>query len=173
MTSAARFPLLRFLLIFGGGFVLFHAAAATPWFQQSVLPTYLAMTAQSAAWLLGLGIDGLVVRGTTIYGSAFSIDLRQGCDAIEPAALFAAAAIALPVSWRRRVIGIVSGVAVLQVANVLRTTGLFLIGLWAPSWFQFMHIEVGQAAFVLLTGVGWIIWARWALRARAAGRETA
>ena len=149
----------RFLVVFVCLGAAYYAIAATPWFLDTVQPAYLAVMARSARFALAwFGVDALA-SGTTLFASGFAVDVRQGCDAIEPAALFIAALLAFPATWRARLVGALIGVTVLQILNVVRIASLVRIGQTRPDWFETIHVEVWPPVFLVVTAAIWLGWA--------------
>jgi exosortase family protein XrtM len=96
-----------------------------------------------------------------------AVEVKRGCDAVEPLVLFCAAVIAFPVSLRRKISGIALGTVVLLVLNLLRIVTLYFVSVHAPRFFELMHVEVWQALFIFLALGLWAIWALRSVRAPA------
>ena len=143
---------------------LFYAATLAPIFQRHIFPAYLKLNTQgSAAILRLLGDDARAVE-TRLVSSRFAVEIRRGCDAIEPSALFAAAVLAFPARWRLRLLGALVGVVILAILNFVRILTLYYVGVYAPKVFETMHMDVWQPAFIALALVLWVVWALWATR---------
>lgn len=96
-----------------------------------------------------------------LFNETFSISIKAGCDAIQPIALYCAAVLTLPARFSQKIRGILIGVPFLIGINLIRIMSLFLIGIYAPSLFDFMHFEAWQIAFILIalsTLIYWIYW---------------
>lgn len=92
------------------------------------------------------------------------MQIIRGCDAIEPVAAFAAAVLASPLPTRAKVPGVLVGALVLVAINQARLVSLFLVGVYFPSVFDFIHLDVWQAALIVLAVCCWAIWVQWAMR---------
>ena len=125
---------------------------------------YLAVLARFSGVLLGMTGHDVVVTGTQIQGPQFAVEISEGCDAIQISSLLMAAMIAFPTTPLRRLRGIAGGVAWLQVANFLRITSLYLIGVSLPAAFPIMHQFVWPSALIVLTIATWVVWALWETR---------
>ncbi len=158
---AAKNPILLFLLVFGVLMSLFYAVWITEFFKENIFNHVLHINAIIASALLNLFGYGTVASGTDISSAQFSISVKRGCDAIEPIALFASAVLAFPATFQKKLPGIAIGVVFLLSVNMIRIISLFLTGLYAPAFFDIMHMEVWQVVFILLALVSWIIWIRW------------
>ncbi|GAG21353.1 unnamed protein product [marine sediment metagenome] len=59
------------------------------------------------------------------------------------------------------------GCSLLLVLNLVRIVTLYLTGLYYRSLFDMMHLDVWQAAFIVLAILFWAGWASWVGRAPA------
>jgi exosortase H (IPTLxxWG-CTERM-specific) len=152
-------PVLRFLSLFvillGG----FYALVLVPAVDRLYFD-YL----RANAWLADLALRGLgqhtEVHDVTIRAAQFTVSVRRGCDAVEPAWFFCAAILAFPSPWRRKLAPLALGVPVLLALNLVRITSLFFIGSYLPSFFEPAHLELWPAVFIVLALVLWVGWIR-------------
>ena len=162
----AKSPVFRFVLGFAGVLALFYALTLTSLFKRNFFPAYLHFNAQaSSAALRGLG-QRTTVSGSQIASGVWTVDVRRGCDAVEPTALFVAAVLAFPAAWRRKWLGVGAGIVLLALLNVLRIVSLFLVGAHFPKAFDLMHETIWQAVFILLAIGLWAVWIQWAMPPR-------
>lgn len=154
-------PVLRFGLTFGGLMALYYAILLIPFFDR-LLYAYLSANAWATNALLNsLGQDSNV-SGTTLQAASFAITVRRGCDALEPAWFHCAAVLAFPAPFRRKLPGMLIGVAVILSFNLLRIGSLFLIRGYWPTLFATAHLEIWPIFFIFLAlalWAGWIVWA--------------
>ncbi|MCX6251092.1 MAG: exosortase H [Bacteroidetes bacterium] len=156
-------PVLFFVFGFALIIVLFY------WFYESSYYTGIGFFIISAYghlsnFLLNLFGQHTQVSGTVISSPRFTISIAKGCDAIEGMALFTAALLSYPASWKLKLIGFLAGNVVLFLLNLVRIVSLFLTGIYAPKLFQIMHVEIWQALFILFAIALWIFWIRWAYK---------
>lgn len=155
----SKHPVFRFMAIFflliGG----FYVTAVFPWYQREVLEPYLQFTAGVSAAVLRRWGDTATVRGAILEGSRFSLEVRAGCDALEPSALFAAAVLAFPAPLRRKLNALLGGISALLTINVARILSLYYTGVYRPSYLTFLHTSVWQPLFILLVACFWLLWA--------------
>jgi exosortase H (IPTLxxWG-CTERM-specific) len=142
----------------------YYAVSTTPAFARRIGPGYLEVNARVAARLLGWLGEPTRAEGAVVVSPRFQVQIRRGCDALEPSALLAAAILAFPARWRLKLPGIVVGVAVLQALNLVRIISLYYTGVHFRSAFETLHVEVWQPLFVLFVAAVWAGWFVWSLR---------
>lgn len=96
-------------------------------------------------------------------GNAFTFIVVPSCGAIEVMAIFFAAVMAFPATWRHRAWGIALGLPLLYLVNILRLACLACLGAIDQSgaWFNFVHEYVWQAGYVIFVVLVWMAWAEW------------
>jgi len=149
--------------------VLFYIwLAKTPSFE-----SYLHFNAEICARLLGWLGEQATAEGTTIRSPRFPLEIRHGCDAIQPSAFFVFAMLATPAPpvLVAKIPAILAGTAVLLLLNLVRILTLYYTGVHYRALFDTMHIDVWQALFVFFPLFLWVMWARRAMGRRVAPAE--
>jgi exosortase H (IPTLxxWG-CTERM-specific) len=85
--------------------------------------------------------------------SGFSMKIMPGCDGMNVIMLLSAALLAWPGAWKVKFKGIVFGALIVESANILRLITLFYLGQWNATWFEWMHVYVGEIVIMIL-GLG-------------------
>lgn len=156
---------LRFLLIFAFLMGLYYLASTTDTMKSRFFPWYLRVNADVSVRVLnGFGYDGVSLAGTYLKSARGSISVERGCDAVEPTALFAAAVLASPVPLLSKIPAVFAGAIFLAVVNVIRIISLFLSAAHWRAAFDILHLDVWQAAFIILALLMWLLWAAWATK---------
>lgn len=156
-----RRPVLRFVVLLAGLTVLFNAAFYL-WIAQSApFKAYLGLNARISAAVMNVFGASAQAKGTLLSTPVFMLEVKEGCDALQPTAFFIFAMLASPVAvpLRRRLTPILLGVLLLLSLNLVRILSLFYTGVYAPSLFEILHIDIWQAVFILLPLVLWLGWA--------------
>ena len=149
----------RFIIVFAVLMSAFYGIAATPWFRDHFFPAYLRINARaSAAILRTLGEDSHS-NGADIVSPRFGLAILRGCDGVEPAALFIAAVLAFPASWRSRIVAAIGGTATLLALNLVRIVSLYYTGIYFPKAFDTVHLDLWQTLFILIVMTMWMTWA--------------
>jgi exosortase family protein XrtM len=120
------------------------------------------MTVRPAARIVAFLARGEHVRarGDRIQSRMAYIRVAQGCEGVDVMLMFAAAMLAVSMSWRRKAVACLTGVAVIYSCNLMRVAGLWFCMRYWPSHFQAMHVIVGQTVIIvvaLLLFAGWTL----------------
>ena len=165
-------PVVTFIGTFALIFFLLYSLTWNRFVEDNVFQPYLALNTTVSAKLIGLLGTEIDVWGDTILaGPDWSIEVRRGCDAVEPSALYIAAVVAFPAAIGAKLVGVIVGVGFLALVNLGRIVSLFYIRRHWPDLFDMMHLEIWQVAFIVLALVTFLLWARRASRPAPASDE--
>jgi archaeosortase B (VPXXXP-CTERM-specific) len=98
------------------------------------------------------------ISGKVVVFQGFAVKIIEECTGLYEVVIFAAAVLAFPTSWRKRAIGLLMGVPLLYLFNVLRIAVLILVGRYFPEYFDFMHLYFWQATLILMITSVWLLW---------------
>jgi exosortase H (IPTLxxWG-CTERM-specific) len=100
-----------------------------------------------------LGVLGVpfTSQGSIIALPSLSLDVQFGCNGIEAVMIYSIAVLAYPAHWKKKIVGILAGVFILQTANILRIVLLVYSGLHFKSLFDYIHIYVAQGMMIALS----------------------
>ena len=168
---AAKGPALRFVLISGAFMLLFYGVFYTSPEESPAVDAfirrYLEGYASAAGVVLGwFGYDTRVT-GTTIQLAGRGVEVVRGCDAMEPIALFVAAVLAMRTELVSKAVGLLVGLPVLALANLVRIVVLTIVSVEHAEHFETAHVTVGQTLFVVCTLCVWFAWVLWARKREA------
>ncbi len=115
--------MLRFGAIFAVIVLALFAGELTPPGQMYVVDPWTSSVAQAATWVAKAFDSNVAVRGATMYSTTngFAVSILAGCNGLEAMIVLIAAILAYPSPWKHRLVGIVAGVAAIQVLNLVRT----------------------------------------------------
>jgi exosortase H (IPTLxxWG-CTERM-specific) len=169
-SPTSRRESFAFLARFGALLVLLYVAVALRPVNDAVVVPFTAAIARVSGVILNALGEPVTVAGTEIRSPAFAVRIENGCNGLETILLFAAAVLAFPAPWKRRLAGLVLGFAAIEIVNLLRVASLFWIGAHHPGLFSASHTVLWQSLVVLF---GVLLFLAWAARARPAGFATA
>jgi exosortase/archaeosortase family protein len=120
--------------------------------------------AGAATWMAnGIG-SAAIVKENIISVSGLTLDINHECTGVFVLFVLSSFIAAYPARWRAKVLGIVVGVTVLSLINVLRIVTLVRIVEYYPGLFVYFHEYVWQGAFLMLVTLYALTWVEWARR---------
>jgi len=160
----SKYSVFKFFSYFLVCIVLFYGIYYSIFFQDYLKdPILFAQTSISAALLSVLGFV-VNVQGDSLSGMNILVKLSGGCDGLEATALLLAALSLFPIPFKYKWPGLLVGAITLSLLNIFRIVGLFLVALYQPDFFEFMHIQGGLYLFSFVGILIVIIWSDWALK---------
>lgn len=148
----------RFVLIFTGCSLFAFCMVLTPLVQpvDARFSQVLVKVAHSIILVCGghATRDGAILRAP----GGFAVEMRDGCNAINVTILLWSAVLAFPAGWKKKVLGLVAGSAIVQVLNIIRFISLFYLGQYSMTWFDFAHAYLWESLLVLDTMVVFWLW---------------
>lgn len=160
-------PVFRFVVLFVVLMAAFYGVTSMSWYQDGVFPRYLNLNADVSAMMLRVLGEDANATGQDVHSPRMSLSIRAGCDAIEPSFMFVAAVLAFPAAVKAKLIGVLVGVPLLLLMNLVRILSLYYIGIHAPRWFETAHVDIWQPTFILIALACWIVWVLWAIHRHA------
>lgn len=150
------------LLKFGALFVFFCAT----FYSITVLtPSTFTPLNNHTATTLGflLRVLGMqpVVQGAVVSMADFSVKIIGECSALYVFILFSSFVLAYPTTLKNKSIGLLFGIPGLFAVNTLRLAVVFLVGLWHPDIFEYVHVYLWQPIIIILIFISCLIWLRY------------
>ena len=141
-----------------GGSLLLSLAIYFGFLGSAWVEVVAAWTARWTSVALNLMGSSTSVNGTILSSNDFAVNIVAECTAVGPLVLYAGAVIAYPSTFRAKGMGVLLGLLVLTVVNVIRIMSLFWIGSTFPQYLGVAHLLVWQTAIILLAIVLWLFW---------------
>jgi exosortase/archaeosortase family protein len=155
-ASSERRVVMRFCLAFAAFTVTVFIAL------YGAQDTIIVGLNRHVAWLAGAILSALgapvASRGPVVTMGNFAVEIKNNCNAIYEAGLFAAAVWAYPAPVRAKAVGTLIGVSLLYLVNLVRVLSLLAIGVLARGWFDVAHLYVWQALFFAVVAGCWFGW---------------
>ena len=146
--KARRF-LLRFIIILA----VLYVPLTIRQVDTAVVAPFSRLIAVVSGSLLNLIGQGVVVSGVVLDAAGHAVSIQNGCNGIEAIVFLVAAILAFPATWRQRAIGLIAGIALIQILNLLRVITLFLINRYQPQMFELFHLAVWQTVIAVQLSV--------------------
>lgn len=162
-----RHPVLKFLLGFIGCMAVFYTIYYAGFYQEYVEKPILSLQANAASALLHLLGHDTKVMGAAIGAGNFSIDIQNGCDGLEALAILVSGILIFPATPAQKGRGLLWGIPVLMVLNLLRIVGLYLSGVYFSKFvFELLHIQGGFILFTMISVLILFTWMSWVMRSQ-------
>jgi len=159
ISGFIRNPFVRFFALFIGLMILFYL------FYIVIYEGYLEEPITRTNAVIGSALINIFGYGTSTDGALiqgnFVMNVKRGCDAIEPIGLASCIILAYPTVFKRKIPGLLIGVGVLLLINLVRIVTLYMTGIHFPSLFEVVHLEVWQFLFIVLAVLYSMLWIRW------------
>jgi exosortase/archaeosortase family protein len=154
-----RFGLLFFLFLIG--FSVLSVATAL----QNRLVVLERGIASLATWMAQVtGSAAVTVDGNFILVKGMSLNINHECTGVFVLFVLISFICAYPATWKAKTAGILVGVTVLSLINVIRIATLVRLIEFYPALFAYFHEYVWQGAFLMLVTLYSITWVEWARR---------
>lgn len=157
-ASIARFALFFFLFLLG--FSVLSVATAL----QNHLQLAETGIAVSATWLAQRVGSAAVASGNVIAVSGLALDITHECTGVFVLFVLISFIAAYPARLGAKLLGIVVGVTLLSLINVVRIATLVRVVEFRPSLFVYFHEYVWQGAFLMLVTLYAMTWVEWVRR---------
>ncbi len=154
-NSTLRFALI-FLVVFGVLMASFEFSRGTS-FEQWVVEDGVVAPATALINLINPN-EGAVRIERTIASPTSRLHVTRGCEGIEMILMLAAAVIAFPASWRRRLGGIVIGSVLAYGLGLLRLVALYFVLRYSPTAWEALHGLVLPLAPIILIACYFLYW---------------
>lgn len=150
---------LIYSMVLAAGFVL----ETTPWAQAFTVGTWTQFLADISGGLMQWFDGKVVVQGSNLRNgqTGYAVSIKAGCNGIEAAMILAAAILAYPAPWGRKLLGMVVGVAAIQVLNIIRIISLYYLGEWSAKALNIAHLYVWPGLIILDALIIFLVWMHW------------
>jgi len=116
------------------------------------------VTASILGALFSVGGASVVVNGAVVTINGFGLEIIDECTAVFSSIVYSACILAYPTTLKNKGLGIAFGVPSLYAINMVRLCVITLVGLSAPHMFEFVHVYLWQASFIIFVVVIFLLW---------------
>lgn len=159
-----RSPVFKFVSAFTVGIIIFYSLYNSTFFNIYIADPLTHFQARLSSSILNIMGQATSAEGNVLRNSYTALDIKKGCDGIEPTMFFIIGVLLVPFNWRAKRYGLLVGLVALFSLNLLRIVGLYFAKVYWPSAFDTLHIHGGFALFFIITIIIWMTWANWALK---------
>jgi len=115
----------------------------------------IAATAGAASRLVGLPV---VVQGNLMQLPSRTLAVDPQCTAVDLLVVYAALVLAYPIAWKKRLLALATGAAVLEVINIFRLVGVaWASEVLADRQFTLVHDYLFEFGMVFVVMMMWAV----------------
>lgn len=103
-----------------------------------------------------------LVLQNIIFGKAH-LEIASTCSGLSFLSLLGAAILVFTTSIRNKVIGVVIGIILVLLLNLVRIISLYFTIAYQPEWFLWIHLYVAPTLMIILCCLFFAGWAFWAI----------
>jgi archaeosortase B (VPXXXP-CTERM-specific) len=116
------------------------------------------LTASIVGAIFSVGGANVIINGATVSINGFGLEIIDECTAVFSSIVYCACILAYPTTLKNKVVGIAFGVPALYAINIFRLSVLTLVGIYYPDMFEFVHVYLWQASFIIFVVVLFLVW---------------
>ncbi|MFN8624558.1 MAG: archaeosortase/exosortase family protein [Candidatus Binatia bacterium] len=158
-----RAPLVRFALGFFLSLLAFSVLSVVTNLQNHLHMVENAF-AESATWMARSTGSVATVAENLITVNGLTLNINHECTGVFVLFVLASFVGAYPARVRAKVVGIVLGVSLLSLINIIRIATLVRVVEFYPGLFTYFHEYVWQGAFLMLVTLYAVTWVEWVRR---------
>lgn len=153
----------RYMLLYFSLLIVLFVIETTPWAQSFTVDTWTQFLADFSGRLMQLLDNKVVVQGSDIRNArtGYAVSIKSGCNGVEAAMILAAAILAYPAPWVRKIIGTIVGILAIQILNILRIISLYYLGEWSNEALKIAHLYVWPGLIILDALIIFLVWVYW------------
>ena len=119
------------------------------------------MVFEQSVWiidkLLGIPITTGEVR-TIYFENGGFIGINESCSGVKPILQFVLLMLLFPGPWKHKAWFIPMGVVILQIVNLFRISGLAVVTVTSPQYWDFAHDNLFRPFFYVVIFFLWVFW---------------
>jgi exosortase family protein XrtM len=98
--------------------------------------------------------------GNAIKSKGFSLTIGWGCEGIEGVFMIIAALAAYSMKTKWKICGVLAGMGILFILNIVRLFFLWYTYRYKPILFDIMHVYIGQTFIIFFAVLFFILWVK-------------
>ena len=98
-----------------------------------------------------------IASGNIVSMDGFSMEIIDECTAIFSSIIYISGVLAYPANMKQKLLGMI-GVPILYIIDLMRLIILAFVGVKAPSFFEYVHVYLWQATFIIFVILVFVLW---------------
>ncbi|MCX7102821.1 MAG: exosortase family protein XrtM [Methylobacter sp.] len=104
-------------------------------------------------------LENVVAQQNHLISANANLEIVRGCDGAGVLFLVISAILAFPSKVNRKLIGLLLGIALIYIINLLRISILYFVVAYHPDWFSLIHTYLAPTFMVIVGGSYFALWA--------------
>jgi archaeosortase B (VPXXXP-CTERM-specific) len=142
-------------------YLIYYALLVTG---SGVMASLREFTANALGIIFSIAGANVVVNGSLVSINGFGLEIIDECTAVFSSIVYSACILAYPTTIRKKGIGVALGIPVLYAINILRLVILAQVGITRPALFEFVHVYLWQASFIIFVVVIFLLWLKFVVK---------
>lgn len=95
-------------------------------------------------------LEQVLAQQNHLLSTKANLEIVRGCDGAGVLFLVVSAIVAFPSTWRRKLIGLLLGISLIYLLNLLRISALYFIIAYQPGWFLLVHTYLAPTLMIIV-----------------------
>jgi exosortase family protein XrtM len=104
-------------------------------------------------------LEQVLPQQNHLISANVDLEIVRGCDGAGVLFLMVSAILVFPSKLKRKVIGLILGIVLIYVLNLLRIGVLYFVIAYHPYWFQLIHVYLAPTLMVIVACAYFALWA--------------
>ncbi len=103
--------------------------------------------------------EQVVASQNALVSSRANLQVVRGCDGVGVMMLIVSAILVFSRSLKYKLIGLVTGIGLVYILNLIRIIGLYFVAVFQRDWFLPIHSYIAPTLIILLCSLFFMYWA--------------
>jgi exosortase family protein XrtM len=104
-------------------------------------------------------LEQVVPHQNHLISTKADLEIVRGCDGAGVLFLIVSAILVFPSKLRRKLIGLILGIGLIYMINLLRIAVLYFVMAYHPDWFSLIHTYLAPTLMVIVACAYFALWA--------------
>jgi exosortase family protein XrtM len=104
-------------------------------------------------------LEQVLAQQNHLISAKADLEIVRGCDGAGVLFLVVSAILVFPSKWGRKLIGLILGIGLIYILNLLRIGVLYFVIAYYPDWFSLIHTYLAPTFMVIAGCAYYALWA--------------
>jgi len=102
-------------------------------------------------------LEQVLAKKNHLLSTKADLEIVRGCDGAGVLFLMVSAIVVFPSKFNRKLIGLLLGIGLIYLLNLVRISALYFVIAYYPTWFLLVHVYLAPTLMVMV-GCGYFAW---------------